>query len=66
MAPTSTTAADTAAREGHDEPTNEMRHVWGTSELDLLMLTAHPDTTHTARKVSEDPMLEEVAASLLV
>jgi hypothetical protein len=46
---------------GRGEPTIK---VWGLSELDLL-LTRYSDATHTARDVSEDPMIEE-RASLVV
>jgi hypothetical protein len=56
-------ATDHAAREGHDELTSETRHIWGLSELDSLLLSPYPDITHATREVSEDLMLEEVAAS---
>ena len=39
--------------------------MWGFSELDLL-LTQYLEATHTARDVSEDLMMEEIAASLAV
>ena len=39
--------------------------VWGFSELDLL-LTQYVEATHTALDVSEDMMMEEIAASLAV
>jgi hypothetical protein len=57
--------SDSAAQEGHDEPTSEKRHIWGLFELDPL-LSPYLDTTHATREVSEDPMLEEVAASFAV
>jgi hypothetical protein len=57
--------SDSAAQEGHGEPTSEKRHIWGLFELDPL-LSPYLDTTHVTREVSEDSMLEEVAASFVV
>lgn len=62
MAPNTTAAADSAAREGHSEPTSEVRDL---AELDPL-LTHYSDALHTACEVSEDPMTEEIVASLAV
>ena len=60
--PEITVAPDYTTQEGHGETTIEL---WGLSELDLL-LTQYSDATHTARDVSEDPMIGEIAASLVV
>jgi hypothetical protein len=63
VATVSTAATASAAQEGHSEPIDEMRHTWGLSELDSLLLSPYPDATHATCEVSEDPMLEDVAAS---
>ena len=39
------------------------RHIWGLPELDPLLLSPYSDTMHATREVSEDPMVEEVAAN---
>lgn len=56
----------TTAWDADGEPIGETRHLRGLFELDPLTLTPYLDDTHTVRRVSEDPMLEEVAASLAV
>lgn len=61
-APETTAAADCATPKGHGEPTSE---VWVHSELDLL-LAQYSDAMHTARDVSEDPLMKEIAALFAV
>jgi hypothetical protein len=54
------TSVAAGAQAGHDELTNEI----GIVEPDPLTLTLYPDATHD-RDITEEPMLEEFAASLV-
>ena len=54
------TSVVTGAQAGHGELTNET----GIVEPDPLMLMLYMDATHD-RDITEDPMLEEFAASLV-
>jgi hypothetical protein len=45
------------------ELTWETSHVWFLSELDPLTLVPYLDATHVVHDVTDDPMLEEFAAT---